>query len=118
MQKFLEHDSFIQLLQYPLFFLEGERLNKFFLHFGCEPVDLFLITNIFEFDTDMMGITFLEMRQNIPETGGSQSDQISCEKRLIHILFGKSEKAQIQVGPPVFPWSMGFVLASRWPLFR
>src|SRR5579862_8987273 len=101
MQKFFKHHALVEFFEYALFFLKRKGVNEFFFHLRRQPVNFHLIADIFEFNAHMMGITFLEMFQDIAQAGSSQADQVTGKKGLVKVIFGESKETQSQVSSPI-----------------
>jgi len=102
MEEFLEHDTLVKLFHDPLLLFQGKGVQEFLLHFVGEPVDLFLFTDIFEFDAHMVGIAFLQVPQDLPEGGCAQADEVAGKEVLIQVFFGESIESQVEIGASVF----------------
>jgi hypothetical protein len=62
-----------------------------FFHFVGDPINYLLVDDVFEFNTDMTSVAFLEMVYNIPQAGCTQANQVACLNGLIKIFFSKSK---------------------------
>ena len=107
MKEFLEHDTFIQLLKNPFLGADRQWIGKLALHFIGEPVYLFLVADVFEFDTHVRSVAFLQVSKDVTKRSGTQTNQVAGEEILIEILVCEMEKGKVQVSSPILSLANG-----------
>ena len=112
-QEFFKHHGLVDLFQDTFFLIQRNGIYKLAFHFVGEPIYFFLVADVFEFDTDMAGIAFLQMCEDIAERGGTQPDEVTGEKLFVHVFFGKTKKAQFEVGPAVAAVTDGIGISQQ-----
>src|SRR5262245_33974564 len=101
MQKFFEDDALVEFLQYPFLFFQGNGLEKFLFDFSCQPINFFLITDIFKLYAHMIGIAFLQMFDNIRKRSRTKADQVTSMKIFIEVCFCEAIKSELDIGATV-----------------
>ena len=102
-EEFFKHHTLVQFFQNPFLLFKRNGLKPVFLHFVGQPIDFFLVTDVFEFNTYMGCIALLQVIENVTQGGCAQADQVAREEILVQVFFGKAEKTKVEVGIPVLP---------------
>src|SRR5205809_2758320 len=113
MKEFLKNYTLIQLFKYPFLCFDRKRIGKFFFYFIRKPVNLFLIADIFEFNTNMRSVTGFKMIQNITQGCFTQPNEIACSKSFVEICFIQPKKRKVEVCSAVFSFTDRICISNQ-----